>query len=135
MKLISITWCATPRLPGLSASDIGKINCQNPGDAIRNWKLMIRGSQVYFVSPAGWSRDHSLRRAVDTTPAGPTTVYGPIPLSDIKLEWSLDDPGELDSLFKVINKYESEPFGWKPAPVAGDKPILAQIPPAQLGDA
>lgn len=130
MKITGITWSTSPRLPGLRASDINKIDCAQPG-ALKDWRVVIRGSQVFFVSPLGWKRDQSVKR----DPAGPTVVFGPIPMSELYIEWQIDDDKELATLLAGKLQYESEPFGFTAVPLDESKPILEQIPPGQMGDA
>lgn len=130
MKLVSITWGTTPRLPGLRASDTGRIDCDNPNGPLKDWRVSVRGSQIFFISPRGWSKDASAKRDLE----GPTTVFGPIPASDVYLEWHVSET-EVLALVKGKIEYESQPFGWRPAPIESDRPILSQIPAGQLGDA
>lgn len=129
MKLISVTFGTTPRLPGLRPAETGHIECDKPSDALRNWKLHIRGQSLFFVSPPGWLRDQSARQR---DAKGPSIVFGPVPLSDVFLQWQAT-ADELETLFKG-GKFETPPFGWQPAPVTSEKSLLEQIPPSQLGD-
>lgn len=131
MKLISITWGTTPRLPGLRASDTGRIECDNPNAPLKDWRVAVRGSQIFFTSPPGWSKDTSAKR----DPNGARTVFGPIPTSDVYLEWQADTDADVTALVKGKIEYDSQPFGWRPAPIESDRPILSQIPPGQMGDA
>lgn len=134
MKLVSISFCNTPRMPGLRPTDLGTIQIDKPGDALKDWHLVIRGSQAFFISPPGWTADHSSRR-VPKDKSGLCVVHGPIALSEMYLEWRAT-PEELDTFYKNVGKYESEPFGYvPPLPVDADKPILDQVPPGQMGDA
>jgi len=128
MKLISITWSTTPRMPGLRPTDIGRIECDKPSTPLKDWKLVMRGQQLYLISPPGWQKDAQKKH----DPKGPLTVFGPISVHDVFLEWSATAE-ELETLYKT-GKWESEPFGWVPAPVVGGKPILEQIPAGQTGD-
>lgn len=130
MKITGITWSTVPRLPGLRASDVNKIDCASPG-AMKDWRIIIRGSHAYFVSPIGWKRDQSIKR----DPAGPAVVFGPIPLSELYIEWQIDDEKELATLLAGKLSYESEPFGFVPVPLDESKPFLEQIPSSQMGDA
>lgn len=132
MKLISITFGTVPRLPGLRPSDTGRIELDKPGVALDGWRAAIRGSQIYFLSPAGWMRDQSIK---SRDPKGPVTAFGPVAVSEVYLEWALDSDTEIGALLAGKMQFETPPFGWKPAPVEGDKPILEQIPPGQMGDA
>jgi len=131
MKLVNITFGSIPRLPGLRPADLGKIDCDKPGEALRGWRLVLRGQQAFFISPPGWVQDQSDKRRDS---AGPVTVYE-MDRSEVLMHWHLG-PGdaELETFFKRSGKWESPPFGWRPAPVASDKPILGQIPDGQMGD-
>ncbi len=130
MKLINITFGSVPRLPGLRPSDLGKIDCDKPGESLRGWRLILRGQQAFFVSPPGWVQDQSDKRRDDK---GPVTIYE-MSRTEVLLHWKgMTD--ELEATVFKSGKYESPPFGWTPAPVAGDKPILDQVPSGQIGDA
>jgi hypothetical protein len=128
MRLCNITFGSIPRLPGLRPVDLGKIECDKPTEALRGWRLILRGTQAFFVSPPGWVPDQSEKRR---DPKGPITVYE-MARAEVLLHWQGDD-ADLEAVFKT-SKYESPPFGWHPAPVATDKPFLEQIPPSQVGD-
>lgn len=129
MKLTSISFGVVPRLPSLRPTDLGKIDCDKPGVALEGWRLILRGQQAFFVSPPGWGPDRSEKRR---DPKGPIVVYE-IPRTEVILHWQ-GSPSELDDVLKG-GKYESPPFGWQPATVATDKPILEQVPASQMGDA
>lgn len=87
MKLVSISFCNIPRMPGLRPTDLGTIILDKPGDALKDWRLVIRGAQAFFVSPPGWTPDHSVRRArTASASSGPCVVHGPIALSELRLE-------------------------------------------------
>lgn len=133
MKLVSIAWSSTPRIPGLRPSEAGRIECDKPGTALEGWRVTVRGAQIFFVSPAGWSRDQNIRTR---DPLGPRTVFGPIPVAEIYLEWLAESDADVATLTKgKLVDFESPPFGWRPAPIVTDRPILDQVPPGQLGDA
>ncbi len=134
MKLISITWGTTPRMPGLRPSDTGRIECDKPGTALDGWRVSIRGTQIFFISPAGWNRDQSVKTR---DASGPRVVFGPVPTSDVYLEWHTESDAEVTALTtsKVKMEFDSPPFGWRPTVIAADKPILEQIPAGQMGDA
>ena len=133
MRLLSITWSSTPRLPGLRPSDLGKIDCDKPGTALEGWRVSVRNAQIFFISPPGWNRDQSIRIR---DACAPRTVFGPVPLADVYLEWNTESDADLQALLKGKIEYESpHGFGWRPAPINTDKPILEQIPPGQMGDA
>ncbi len=132
MKLISITWSTVPRLPGLRPSDTGRIECERSGTALDGWRASVRGTQLYLISPNGWNRDQSVKTR-DLT--APRTVFGPIPVADVYLEWSATTEADVTALLDGKLKFDSDVFGFRPASIESDKPILAQIPPGQLGDA
>lgn len=130
MKLISITFGTTPRLPGIRATDVGKIDLDKPSDAIAGWRLVLRGQSAFFISPAGWVPDRSQKRNEAT---GPVTIFE-MPRAELMLQWACsNNEKELEDVLKG-GKFESPVFGWKPAEVASGKPILAQIPASQMGD-
>ncbi len=129
MKLLSISFNAVPRMPGLRPGEVSTIDVVKPNDAIRGWRLSIRGQQVFFISPPGWQRDHEKNRNRD--PHGPITVFE-VSRADVTFQWQ-GTPDELETILKS-GKYDSpEPFGGLP-PIAADKPLLAQVPPHQMGD-
>ncbi len=127
MKLVSISFNAIPRLPGVRPGDLVTIDCDKPKDALRGWRIAIRGQQIFLISPPGWERDQS--RARDAR--GPIAVFE-VPRADVALEWQAN-PEELEALYKG-GKYESPPFG-PPPTIDPSKPLLAQVPPGQMGDA
>lgn len=129
MKLISITFGSTPKLPGLRPTDLGTIMLDKPGEALRGWRLFLRGAQAFFVSPPGWVADQSEKRR---DAKGPVVIHE-VARDELRMQWSAA-PDEVDAVCKN-NKWESPPFGWTPEPVTSDKPILAQIPTSQIGDA
>lgn len=132
MKLISITWSSAPRLPGLRPSDTGRIECDKPSEALKGWRVSVRGTHLFIISPRGWNRDQSIRTRNES---GPSTVFGPIPVSDVYLEWLAESDADVQTLLKGKLEFESPVFGWMPAPIVSDKPILEQIPAGQMGDA
>lgn len=132
MRLVSITWGTIPRLPGLRPSDTGRILCDNPASPLKDWRVFVRGPQIFFVSPPGWSADQSAR---SRDPLSPRTVFGPMAASDVYLEWQAETEVEVLALLDGKMKFESPPFGWRPAPPLNVKPFLEQITPSQVGDA
>lgn len=125
MKLLTITFKATPRMPGVRANDLTTIDTSRPGEALKGWRISLRGQQVFFVSPPGWVRDQSIRVR---DPNGPVFVFE-VPRADVYFEWQgLTD--ELDALFKG-GKWESPPFGPPPQPIEEPRPLLDQH---QIGD-
>lgn len=125
-KLLSITFKATPRMPGVRASDLATIDVAKPGDALKGWKVAIRGQQVFFMSPAGWTRDQNEKKR---DPHGPATVFE-IPRAEVYFEWQ-GSAEEFEALYKG-GKWESPPFGPPPRPPE-ERPEAA-VPPNQLGD-
>lgn len=126
MKLLSITFKATPRMPGVRASDLSTIDTEKPGDALRGWRVSVRGQQVFFISPPGWVRDQNVKKR---DPNGAVTVFE-IPRAEVCFEWQ-GAADELEAFFKG-GKWESPPFGPAPRPIDTSRPILDQ---AQMGDA
>lgn len=129
MKLLSITFKATPRMPGVRAMDLSTIDTEKPGDSLKGWRLSIRGQQVFFISPRGWVRDQNVKRR---DALGPITVFE-VPRAEVCLEWQ-GGPEELEAMIKG-GKWESPPFGPPPRPIDETKPLLEQIPAGQMGDA
>jgi hypothetical protein len=128
-KLHTITFGTIPRLPGLRPADLGKIDCDNPGTALAGWRLILRNQSAFFVSPPGWTENIADRRR---DPKGAVTIYE-MARTEVLLRWHATGE-DLEDILKG-GKFESPPFGWKPAEVVADKPILAQVPVGQLGDA
>jgi hypothetical protein len=126
MKLRSITFKAVPRMPGIRADVLTTIECEKPHEALNGWTVQIRGQQVFFVSPPGWSRETVRNRQRD--PNGPVTIFE-VPRGEALFEW-IGTSAELDAFFKG-GKFESEPFGAKPAPVVPAAPV----PAGEQGDA
>lgn len=128
MKLLTITFKATPRMPGVRASELSTIKLREPGDALKGWRLSIRGQQVFFISPPGWVRDQNNKRR---DAGGPVTVFE-VPRAEVYLEWE-GSAEDLEALFKG-GKWESPPFGPPPKALDPAKPLLEQVPPHQMGD-
>lgn len=131
MKLKSVTFDRVPKLPGVRAGDLSSLDCDNPPVPLRDWKIMLRGQVVYLVSPPGWTPGETRNPERDSK--GPRVVYE-MPRANVYLHWLTVDDLDVEALMKG-GKWESEPLGWKPAVVEADKPILAQVPPGQMGDA
>lgn len=128
MKLLSITFRAIPRMPGIRADALSTIDCEKPHDALKGWRLSLRGQQVFFISPPGWVRDQNNRQR---DPSGPVTVFE-VPRAEVCLEWK-GAADELEALFKG-GRFESEPFGPPAKPIDPTKPLLDQVPAHQIGD-
>jgi hypothetical protein len=131
LKLTKITFVQTPRIPGLRAGDVSELDCDNPAPTLKDWRIILKGASVFLVSPAGWRPQ--MERTRERNPNGPVTIHE-IPRANACLHWS-GDAADIESVLKGGVRYETEPLGFKPVPVADDKPILAQIPPGQMGDA
>lgn len=129
MKLNTITFKAIPKMPGMRPGDLTTIATAKPGDALMDWRVAIRGQQVFFISPPGWVADRSVRVR---DAKGPVTIFE-LARSECVFGWSCT-PDEIEATLKS-GKYDSEPFGFQPTPVVSDKPILEQIPAGQMGDA
>lgn len=129
MRLTDISFGSIPRLPGLRPTDLGRINLERPGEALRGWRLFLRGTLAFFVSPPGWTPDVSQK---NRNPKGPVVIYQ-MDAREVILHWSASDD-ELELVLKG-GKYESPAFGTiYPSPVVSDKPLLAQVPAGQMGD-
>lgn len=128
LKLQALTFGTTPRLPGVRASDMVTIECDNPKEWLKDWRVIIRGATVFFVSPPGWINGRPKRDWRGTA----TTVYE-VPRSDVNLHWT-GDPEDIETMLKGNNKWETPPLGWKPEPPA---PVVSEpaVPPGQMGDA
>lgn len=129
MKLLSISFKAVPRMPGVRASELATIKPDKPGDALHGWRVSLRGQQVFFISPPGWLRDQNIRQR-DLN--GPVTVFE-VSRADVYFEWE-GSAAELETLFKG-GKWESPPFGPPPPAIDPTRPLLEQVPTAQIGDA
>jgi hypothetical protein len=132
MKLVSITWRNTPRVANLRQGDTVRITCDTPGSALEGWRVVIRGPHFHFISPPGWARDQSVKTR---DPQAPRVVFGPVSMNDASFEWLAESDADVSTLLKGKIEFESPPFGWKPAPIVSDRPILDQLPAGQLGDA
>jgi len=125
MKLKAITFEKAPMIPGLRAGDMITIKCDEPSDAMKGWRAMLRGPALFLVSPPGWAPNDRAG-----APGLPCRVHE-IARSQCYLHW--EGPDNFDE--KSIAKYTSEPFG-RPAPI--DTPeapsLLAQLPRHQQGD-
>lgn len=131
-KLKKITFDRAPKWPGIRAGDLTTLDCDNPPTQLCDWKIVLRGQTVYFVSPPGWTVGEN-RATRQRDPKAPSVVYE-APRDGVFLEWHATGEADIEALMKG-GKFESDPLGWKPLPVEADKPILAQIPPGQMGDA
>jgi len=133
LKLSGITFDRVARIPGIRAGDLTTLRLDDYNNGpLLGWRVIVRKGAIVFVSPPGWTS------ATATEPTrrnllGPCEIHE-VPRADVFLHWT----GDEEAIAQVANGgvvYESKPLGWKPAPVESDKPILAQIPVAQIGDA
>lgn len=131
VKLVGLTFGAAPRIAGIRSGDLIAIDVDKPTAALKDWRISIRGQTVLFISPPGWT-PASATVPSKRDPKGPCVVHE-VPRAEVFLQWESD--GDVDAIVKGIAKYDTQPLGWMPAPVASDKPILAQIPAGQVGDA
>lgn len=135
LRLKSITFIHTPRVPGLRPSEISTISCDGSGAyslpaPLHGWRAFIRGAMLLLVSPPGWrpgiNRDQ-------WKPDGPCEVIE-VPRTNCSLVWSADGPRDLEQISGKA--FESEPFGPPPLPAPS---LLDQlppdVPPHELGDA
>lgn len=128
MKLAGLSFNAIPRMPGMRAGELATIDCAKPGDALLGWRISIRGQQVFFISPPGWSRGDLQKQRPSN---GSITVFE-TSRAEVTFHWT----GAADEAEAILKggKYDSEPMG--PPPVlAADKPLLSQVPSSQIGDA
>lgn len=130
MKLKKITFDHVPSLPGIRAGDLSTIDCAAPG-VLKDWRIILRGPSMFLVSPPGWTLNEARNARRD--PKGPVQMYE-VARSNVYFQWEAADDLDIEAVLKG-GKYESEPLGFKPTPIEDDKPILAQIPPSQIGDA
>lgn len=131
LKLTKITFGRIPAFAGLRAGELSSFELDNPPAALKDFRAILRGQSLFLVSPPGWNNTNQTQPK-NRDPKGPVVIFE-CPRADAFLHWSGDEDGVLEVLKGV--KYETMPFGWKPAPVETDKPILAQIPAGQVGDA
>ena len=135
MKLKTITFETSPRLPGLRAGEMITLKTDEPGDTLAGWRAIIRGPSVFFVSPPGYVTGRTRR---EWDPAGPCIMHE-VPRAQCYFQWE-GSPDEIATIIKA--SYETPPFGPAPKPVAdvvsagaGKGSILAQLEPHQIGDA
>lgn len=133
MKLKTITFKQTPRLPGLRADAVTSIDLDNVPSALAGWNILVRGPVLVLVSPPGWTKQ-TATSPTQRDSKGPMEVHV-IPTSDAYLHWIVNTTEELDTIAKGGVKHETGPIGIKPVAVDATKAILAQIPAGQVGDA
>ena len=127
MKLVSICFAQAPRIPGLRPSAFSSIECDNPHEQLKHWRVSLRGPAVFLISPPGWMTG---RRSHEWDPKGARVIHE-IPRANCYLQWSGDE-GAVDMIVK--GKYESEPFGG-PIQVRAEPAPEPEIDPKDLGDA
>ncbi len=117
MKLKSITFNSTPKLPGLRPGDLTTLDCEQPVGVLRGWRALIRGASVFFVSPPGWTPNGN--QGV----VGDACVIHEVPRMNCYFQWSGHEDGDVEK----VAKFTTPPFG--PAPVVEAKAsLLAQVP-------
>lgn len=127
--LLTVTFTETPRLPGVRAGEMSSIELDKPHEALKHWRLAVRGASVFLISPRGW-RQGKKRHEWDDNGAN---IVHEIPRALCVFQWS-GSPDLIDIVAK--GKYDSPPFGG-PLP---DREKLApppepEIDPKDLGDA
>ncbi len=141
MKLNSITFMQTPRIPGLRPGELNEMTLENPPEALRGWRLEIRGASVFLISPPGWTRntpckasdmaDYDARYGKSTAPS---TIHE-VPRMNCFLHWA-GNAGEVEKIGKT---FLTQPLGvpeFAPAPPEQAKPnLLSALGNKDLGDA
>lgn len=128
MKIKSITFDRSPRIPGLRAGDLVTVECDNPG-ALVDWRIVLRGPTLFLISPPGWC----------TKPRSQWDAKGPIviaqmPLEHCSIQWFAEGEADIEAVLKGGRYDAPQPLGWRP-PVVEEKSLLGQLPPGQMGDA
>lgn len=129
LKLQALTFGNVPRFPGLRASDLITIECDKPQEAMKDWRIIIRGATVFFVSPPGWTPGKTKREWKGDT----VTVYE-VPRADVNLQWG-GSPDDIEQMLKGNNKWETPPLGLKPPSAVPEVLPGLAVPPGQMGDA
>lgn len=134
LKLYSITFEKSPRIPGLRPGDMITIECENPIGAMKGWRALLRGPSLFLVSPPGWKPN-----TISTgSQFGEPSLIHEVPRSSCYFHWVGDD-ADVDK----VGKFSTPPFGKPEAPVAaatvvgddepeaddGGRPIV--VPPGQ----
>lgn len=130
MKIKSITFDRSPRIPGLRAGDLVTVECENPPEALKDWRVILRGPTLFLISPIGWC---GKPRSQWDTKAGPVTV-AEVPREHCCLQWTADNEADIETVLKGGRFDAQPPLGWKPAPPE-EKSLLAQLPASAMGDA
>lgn len=128
MKIKSITFDRSPRIPGLRAGDLVTVECENPPEALKDWRVVLRGAMIYLISPPGWCGKP--RSQWDKN--GPVTV-AEVPRDHCCVQWTAESNDDIEAVMKGSRFDAQPPLGFKPAPVE-EKSLLSQIPPNQIGD-
>lgn len=135
MKLESIAFLNAPKLPALRTGHAHHLECDNPPEALRGWKVEVRGAAVLLISPPGWSHadkcasvytdDYEQKYGKSTKPR----TICEVPRAQVYLHWL----GDVDP--KALGNYASQPMGIRERPAdESPKSLLAQIDPKDLGD-
>lgn len=128
--LVSITFTQSPRLPGVRAGAMESIAIDSPHEALKHWRIAIRGASVFFISPPGWRTG---KKWHEWDVLGRSTIHE-VPRALVVLQWS-GTPEAIDTIVK--GKYDSPMFGG-PVPVVKDPPLVPdppEIDPKDMGDA
>lgn len=105
MKLKEITFREAPRIPGIRPGALSSLDCANPNTALLNWRALIRGPVVYFVSPPGFRPGIN---ASDFDKSGPCLIFE-VPRTQCYLQWA-GTPEEIAG----VQKFDTPPFGPEP---------------------
>ena len=128
LRLKSITFNVSPKIPGMRAGALTTIDCDSPHGSLVDWSISVRGQSVFFISPPGW--DHrfvSSPHMRDTK--GPVQIHE-VPRQDATLSWT-GDAADIEAALKSM-KYDSGPLRPFTPPV--EESDEASIPAHQLGD-
>lgn len=129
MKLRKIVFNRAPsRIPSLRAGDLTELDLDNPPQALHGWRISVRGQSVFLISPNGWDWSNSTNVA-NRDPKGPAVVIE-VPRAETFMFWGEVD--DIEAMFKNT-RYDGPVLAQKVV-ITGDGPILANIPPSQVGD-
>lgn len=136
MRLEKIRFMTRAYLPGVPPGEGTELDLAKPPEAMRGWRVHVRGPEIAFASPPGWSANNLFRdgktgaqESEDGTRmiAGPRVVHT-MPRDLVRLQWSsptacdertgaIDDKPHEKALNEALKSYTSEPMG-PPLPVA-----------------
>jgi hypothetical protein len=129
MKLRKIVFNRAPaRIPSVRAGDLTELDLDNPPQALYGWRISVRGQSIFLISPPGWDWSNSTSPTA-RDPKGPSLVVE-VPRAETFLFWGEVD--DVEAMFKNT-RFDGAPLAGKVI-VTGEGPILANIPPGQLGD-